>query len=215
MGSMWILPLREMLLTLIIWVVLGRKKYSYDMRIIIFVTLFKWNFIIDDLVKKDCDSSFRREVFQPVWIKILLTWAQSACVWGANYFYLGREKRIGKMKKESNRKESQIRVIYTGQKLALCGGIIFLLLLCDLARIEGIVYKEFEGGKRKTFLRMTCNQEIFIFFCMNRRIWCTEIFFKHAEGNDQNHEKLRWADAFKLGRKCRKLNYMKQQFVKA
>lgn len=61
-------------------------------------------------------------------------------------------------------KKTRYESFIQGEIMALCGGIVFLFLLCDLARIEGIVYKEYEG-KKKTFLRMTFNQKIFILLC--------------------------------------------------
>lgn len=37
------------------------------------------------------------------------------------------------------------------EKLAIVGGIIFLFLLCELARKEELVYKKFEGKGEKPF----------------------------------------------------------------
>lgn len=41
--------------------------------------------------------------------------------------------------------------MHTMEKLALCGEIIFLFLLCDLARRERVVNKESKGKKQKFF----------------------------------------------------------------
>lgn len=49
--------------------------------------------------------------------------------------------------------------------MALCGGIVFLFLLCDLARIEGIVYKEYEG-KKKNLSKNELQSGNFLFFSL-------------------------------------------------
>lgn len=65
-----------------------------------------------------------------------------------NHFYLREKKKI---KEEGNRKEKRAWVIYTErEKSALSSGIIFVFLLCDMARMEGVLHKVF-GGKKRNF----------------------------------------------------------------
>lgn len=80
------------------------------------------------------------------WPKFRFKWAQSSCAWGPNHFYLREYKRT-EIRKESdkreerNRQENQPQVMHTAKKLVFCSEIIFPFLLCDLARIEGVVKK--------------------------------------------------------------------------
>lgn len=94
--------------------------------------------------------------------------------------------------------------MHTMEKLALCGEIIFLFLLCDLARWEGVLNKE-PKWKIEIFLWITCNQEILMFSSRNGRIWNTEILSGHAEEFDQKYGKSRWTDASKPGSKLEKI----------
>lgn len=72
--------------------------------------------------------------------------------------FLLEEKRKDWEKEKKKIKERKViekKIRYglfiQGKKMVLCGRIIFYFLLCDLIRIEDVVYKEFKGKKRNLF----------------------------------------------------------------